>query len=165
MISGILQNTPAWVWAVFIALLAFGLLQARDRRVPRILVFVLPGIMVPLSLYAVEAAFGLAPAPLIAWGIGIASAVAINQMVFQSPTGVRYISPENKFELRGSWLPLVLMMTIFCARFVLGVTRVMNPALIGNSTFIVTVSAILGLCSGMFLARSIRMLAVQRAAA
>jgi hypothetical protein len=165
MISGILQNTPAWVWAVFIALLAFGLMQARNRRIPRILVFVLPAVMLPLSLYAVEAAFGFAPLPLSAWCIGVATAVALNQAIFQTPAGVRFVSSENKFDLPGSWLPLMLMMTIFCARFVLGVARVMNPALIGNSTFIVTVSAILGLCSGMFLARSIRILAVQRAAA
>jgi hypothetical protein len=163
MVTGILHNTPYWVWGVFVLLLVLGLSQTRGRNVSRALVFVLPLIMIPLSFYTIASSFGIHALPVIAWALGIAAAFALNVFVFQAPSGVRYVSDLGKFEVPGSWVPLFLMMTIFLSRFVLGVTRAVNPALIGNDVFVGAVSAILGLCSGTFAARAMKTLSAQRA--
>jgi hypothetical protein len=68
MIIGVLQNTPRWVWAVLLGLVVLGLLQTRTRRVNRLLVLLLPAIMIPLSLYAVMASFGVSVAAFSAHG-------------------------------------------------------------------------------------------------
>lgn len=165
MALGILQHTPHWVWGVLVVLIVLGIMQTRARNVSRALVFVLPAVMIPLSLYGVVAAFGINPLPLIVWALGIAAALAVNALVFRAPAGVRYQRELGKFEVPGSWIPLLLMMTIFLSRFVLGVTRAMNPALIGTGAFVGAVSAILGFCSGLFAARAIRILSARTAAA
>jgi len=161
MVVAILQNTPLWVWPLLLGLLALGLLQTRRRRVARPFVLMLPAIMVPLSLYAVATSFGVGFGPLGAWAIGLVVAVAINGSVLLGPTGVRYSVDDQKFELPGSWVPLALIMTIFCTRFVLGVTTALNPAIIGTESFVGCVSAVLGICSGLFLSRAMRTLSVR----
>jgi hypothetical protein len=162
MITGILQHTPFWVWGIFVLLLVLGLLQTRARNVSRALVFVLPLVMIPLSFSTIATTFGIKPLPVIAWGAGIVASLALNSFVFRAPAGVRYQS--GKFEVPGSWIPLILMMTIFLARFVIGVTRAVNPSLVATDAFVAIVGAILGFCSGLFAARAIKILSAQRAA-
>jgi hypothetical protein len=89
----------------------------------------------------------------------------LNGLVFRAPARVHYQRELGKFQIPGSWIPLVLMMTVFLARFVLGVTSAVNPALVASGAFVGTVSSILGLCSGLFAARAIKTLSAQRAAA
>ncbi|HRF09856.1 MAG TPA: hypothetical protein PL193_14595 [Xanthobacteraceae bacterium] len=164
MLMGILHNTPYWVWGVFVLLLVLGLMQTRKRTVSRFLVFLLPLIMIPLSFSTVASVFGMTPLPLIAWLAGIAAAFASNMLVFQAPAGVRYDERLGKFEIPGSAVPLLLMMTIFLARFVIGFTRAVNPALVATSLFAGVVAAILGFCSGLFAARALKIISAQRAA-
>jgi hypothetical protein len=163
MILTILQNIPLWVWAVLLVLLALGLSQTRTRMITRPLVLLLPGVMIPLSLYAVSASFGASFAAFSAWAIGLAIAVTLNALVFLGPNGVRYNPDSRRFELPGSWVPLILMLTIFCARFVLGVATALSPSIVSTASFVLCVSAILGICSGLFLSRAMRTLSVQRA--
>ena len=157
----ILRHTPVWVWGVFAVLLVFGLLQMRRRSVALPLVFLLPVIMIPLSLFTVGSSFGFLPLPLIAWAIGVALAFALNGYVFRAPTNVGYSRNTNKFDVPGSVVPLILMMTIFLARFVLGVTRAVNPGLVASDVFAGAVSVTLGICSGLFAARAIKTLSAR----
>jgi len=160
----ILRHTPYWVWGVFVLLLVVGLSQTRGRNVAPALVFLLPVIMIPLSFYTIAAAFGITPIPLIAWAVGVLLAFALNAVVFRAPVGVRYQRDAGKFEVPGSWIPLLLMMTIFLARFVLGVTRVVNPALVTSDAFTGAVSLTLGVCSGLFAARAMKIISARAAA-
>ena len=163
MIVGILQNTPLWVWGVLVGLLALGLLQTRARRVSRQFVSLLPAIMVLLSLFAVVASFGASVAALSAWAVGLAMGVVVNGVVLLGPKGVRYDLKDRTFELPGSWVPLALMLTIFCTRFAVGVSTGLNSPLVGTVGFIGCVSVILGSCSGLFLSRAMRTLSLQHA--
>jgi hypothetical protein len=156
MIIGILQNTPLWVWVVLLGLVVLGLLQARTRKVSRFLVLLVPAIMVPLSLYAVIASFGVSTVGLTAWVAGVAAAVAVNGLAFLSPKGVRYSVENQTFELPGSWVPLALMLMIFCARFAVGVSTALSASIVGTVGFVGGVSVILGTCSGLFLSRAMR---------
>lgn len=162
MVTGILHNTPYWVWGIFVLLLILGLSQTRRRNVSRGLVFVLPLIMIPLSFFTIASTFGIRALPLIAWALGIAAAFALNSLVFRAPSGVRYQRETGKFDVPGSWVPLFLMMTIFLARFVLGVTRAVNPSLVGSDAFAGIVSITLGICSGLFAARAMKTLSAHR---
>jgi hypothetical protein len=160
----ILRHTPVWVWGVFAVLLVFGLMQMRRRSVALPLVFVLPVIMIPLSLFTVAYTFGIQPFPLIAWVAGVALAFALNAYLFRAPSGVRYMGDTNKFDVPGSLVPLILMMTIFLARFVLGVMRALNPALVASDPFAGIVSVTLGVCSGLFAARAMKTLSARATA-
>ena len=162
MLLEILRNVPAWVWLIFAALLALGLLSTRPRRLPTAVVLVLPAAMTALSAFTVMSAFGARGDGPTAWAVGMVAALVFNQFVLGSPAGVRY--GQGRFELPGSWLPLALMMTIFCARFAIGLTAAVSPATAAAPRFIDAISAVLGFCSGMFLSRALVALRARSAA-
>ena len=154
----ILIHVPSWVWALFVCLLALGLVQARNRRVSRPIVFIQPVVLIPLSLYGIEASFGLNLGAFIAWLIGVGAAATLNAFVFLGPRNARYDNVGGRFEIPGSFVPLALIMIIFAARFVVGVTTAINPMLVATSGFVWGLSAVLGFSSGLILARASRIL-------
>jgi hypothetical protein len=83
-------------------------------------------------------------------------AVAVN-----GPKDVRYSLEDQRFQLPGSWVPLALMLTIFCTRFVVGVSTGLNSPIVGTVGFVGCVSVVLGSSSGLFLSRAMRILSVQ----
>jgi hypothetical protein len=125
----IVRNTPLWVWGVLAAL---GLAQARNRKVSSLLILLLPATMIPLSLYGVAASFGASLGVLSAWAIGLGAALTLNGLVFLGPRGARYDAVEGRFEVPGSWVPLMLILTIFSTRFVFAVTKALNPSIVGG---------------------------------
>jgi hypothetical protein len=74
-LGSILENTPAWVWGLFAALLALGLGQTRSRSVGLPRMALVPLAMTSLSLWGTASAFGSSPLfgyVLLAWTTGAA---------------------------------------------------------------------------------------------
>jgi hypothetical protein len=119
MITHIILRTPLWVWPLLAALIVIGAMQLRDRKVGRIRVLALPVIMLPFSLIGILGSFPGNIAAIGLWLAGIAAAILINETTLRSP-GVRYLPDEGLFALRGSVVPLMLILLTFCSRFGLG---------------------------------------------
>ncbi len=158
MLWQIILHAPRWVWALLLGLIGLGLLQARDRSVPGAVVLALPLVLVAYSAYGLVATFGLDPRALAAWCAGILATIALNQSVFGIPHGVVRDPSHWRFLVRGSLLPLAIIMAIFWTRFVLGTLAAMSPATIAVPSFVIGVAFWLGLCGGFFPARTIRIL-------
>ncbi len=164
MILQILKGTPPWVFVLFFALLAIGIMQSRPRSVSPARLAILPAAFVAFSLYGVLAAFGPHAAELIAWGSGIGAAVLAGRAM-KPAAAVRWIESTHSFEVPGSWVPLTLMMTVFFARYAIAVSMAMHPALALEPLFGIVASLAYGLLSGMFLARALGSLARRPASA
>ena len=66
------------------------------------------------------------------------------------------------FQLPGSWQPMVLMMAIFCTRYVAGVVLALHPELTRDTATAALVASIYGALSGVFIGRMVCMLAAAR---
>jgi len=86
MFASILSNTPTWVFAVFAALIAIGLMQTRPRTVSRRRLIVLPVVVAGYSLYGVAMASGGSPLALAAWLLAVAAAFLLTRMA--PPKGI-----------------------------------------------------------------------------
>ncbi len=62
---------------------------------------------------------------------------------------------DSKFFIPGSWVPLVVMMTIFFAKYVYAVMNAFNAEIISTPMFIGALSAVYGLLSGYFSSRAV----------
>ena len=154
MLARILSGTPTWVFLLFFALLALGILQTRSRLIAPARVAILPAAFLAFSLYGVVSTFGTAPVVLALWVAGIGTAVLLNR-VSRQPAGVRWDAHSGAFHVPGSWVPLGLMMAVFFARYAIAVTRAMQPAFAGTPAFAAIAAFAYGLMSGMFLARAL----------
>lgn len=157
----ILQGTPVWVWALLALLVIVGVSQAMPRRVSARRVMIVPGVMLALSLVGVASTFGARPLALAAWAAGIAAAIALG--LDAAPRGARWARETARFELPGSWLPMGLILSLFCIKYGVGVSLAIAPALAANTPFEVAIAFAYGAFSGLFAARAIalRRLAVR----
>lgn len=162
MLIQILRGTPVWVWGLLALLVILGISQAMPRRLSARRVIVMPGVMLALSLSGVATTFGAQPIALAAWLAGIALAIVLG-IDAVAPRGARWEREAARFALPGSWLPMGLILGLFCIKYGVGVSLAMTPDLASNLPFELSVALAYGAFSGLFAARAIalRRLAVR----
>ncbi|MBI5276453.1 MAG: hypothetical protein HY854_08325 [Burkholderiales bacterium] len=162
MMVQILRGTPVWVWGLLAGLVMLGLSQARARTVPAAVATIMPVAMLALSLWGVGSAFGWSVVNLATWFAGVATTVLLaSQLAARS--AARYDAPTRRFHLPGSWVPMVLILAIFTARYAVNVLLVVQPALREQSLVAAGVAAGYGLVSGVFAARGLALWRLARA--
>ncbi len=148
----VLQHTPVWVWPLLAALLSLGFWQVFPRTVTLRRATLLPVAMLALSFWGVVSVFGSVPA-LGAWAFG-GLAAASWSLHAGSPRGVHWSAAEQVFRMPGSWVPLALILGIFCTKFGVGMSLAQHPALRGTVSFVLVASLTYGAFSGLFAARA-----------
>ena len=151
----ILRGTPIWVYALFVGLIVLGYLQSKPRILVPARVAILPVALGVFSLTRVLAVFGPDALALLAWTAGTAAALLLNRALKQ-PAGARWSAATGTFHVPGSWVPLILMMAVFFARYALAVSLVVPPGLVHSAGFATAAGFGFGLLSGIFLARALR---------
>jgi hypothetical protein len=153
----ILSNTPAWVFVLFLVLLALGFRQTQTRSLRKVPALLLPAGMVALSLAGVNSSFGFTPVPLTAWAIALGIATVLGY-AFYRDRGVEFDATEQRFRVPGSWMPLAVILAIFFAKYVYAVMRALGAEVISTPVFVIALSAVYGLLSGYFAARAFNLM-------
>ena len=149
MLQQILSHTPAYVWAILAFLVYRGVVASTDREVTINKLFIIPAVMLVLSLHDLAVKFGLGGMIMAAWTVG---AVLSGGLAWRlSAARVVAGAQAGRVRLRGSWLPLVLMMAVFCTKYIAAVLLAMNPAVHRNAMFVVLVCSVFGVLNGIFL--------------
>ncbi|GAB1390925.1 MAG: hypothetical protein AMXMBFR78_17660 [Rubrivivax sp.] len=163
-LATIVRSTPAWVGGLFVFLIALGLSAARTRQLPRSRLILLPVAMAGLALWGVWAAFGASgelPALLALWLL-CAALMLYATRTQRAPRGTRFQPATARFVLPGSWVPMALILAVFLMKYLIGVQLAMEPRLAHELGFALGVTALYGALSGLFAARTLRVLRVAR---
>lgn len=163
MLMQIFTHTPLWVWALAAALLSLGLWQRRTRRVAPSALLGLPLGMLALGLWTLAPAFVLLPVTALTWLLALGGGLMLGHWL-PAPRGAAWDPATRRLHLPGSWLPLLLIATIFSLRYVAAVALVLNPALRLSLAFQTPLALVFGLLGGLFLGRSLGLLNLTRAA-
>ncbi len=149
-------SLPVWPFAILAGLVLLGVRQSRDRVIEPGAMARMALAMLAFSLYGVTTAFGASALPVLAWAVGFAASVFLGGPVL-APRGLA--REGDAVRVRGSWLPLALMVGIFVAKFALGFATGVGAHVLQAAWFVAMASAVFGMFSGAFAARA---LAVQR---
>jgi hypothetical protein len=156
MFTQIIIHTPLWVWALLVALVALGYSQSRSRTINLRRVVIMPIAMILLSLYGTMSAFGASSVVLSTW-LAAGAMVASLVMLRPAPMGTAYDSIGRQFAVPGSWLPLLVILGIFCTKYAVGVTLAMHPSMARDALFAMLVDMLYGVFSGFFAGRALRL--------
>lgn len=151
MLHQIVSHTPTYVWGILAFLIYRGALASRNRCMTVRSVFILPAVMLALGLQSTASGFGLLSPAGAAWLAGVAAGIVL--MWKRAADGTTIDHAAGLVHLRGSWLPMGLMMTIFTGKFVIAVALASRPALRGSLVLALPACAAFGALSGAFMAR------------
>lgn len=159
-IGTILKSTPTWVWGMLAALTALGLSQARDRTASLARIALMPVAMTGLSIWGMVSAFG--NSPMFGWVMltwMFAGAVMFALLAPQAvPAGTTYDPASRTFFMRGSWIPMLLILGVFLTKYIVGVDTAMDPSLARDAQYTLIVGGMYGMFSGVFVGRAARLL-------
>lgn len=151
MLIQILSHTPVYVWAILALLVYRGIAATRDREIGIKKLFIIPMIMLALSLQGITSKFGMGWLPLAAWAAG-AAALSFLIWTFGS-VRVAAGAEAGTVRVRGSWAPLAMMMAIFFAKYATAVALAINPAATQSALLVASICGLYGVFNGYFLGR------------
>lgn len=154
MLLQIISRTPPGVWVLLFVLVGFGLQQARDRSLGVLRAAGVPLVLLVLSLAGVLSTFGTRLVPVLGWAVGAGSAVALARR-WVAPREANWCAATSRLHVPASWLPLVLMLSLFTTKYVAGVSLALHPALVGDDGFGLACSLAYGAFAGVFMARAV----------
>lgn len=159
--TAIFQRTPFWVWPLLLVLIAAGLRLSRTRSVPPTPVIVISGVMLSVSLLGVISVFHASALALLAWlSLLVLTLIACRQWGY--PRGWHYDAHTKRLHVPGSWWPMILFLLIFSLKFAVGMALSLRPQWALQTRFLLPVSALYGLLSGIFAARAWHALHISR---
>lgn len=142
----IVRNTPLWVWPLMVLVVWLGILGLRSRTLPLWRLAALPAVGLVLSFVGLGQAAQPALA-LVAWLAALAVALPLGFLLGRRRT-VRHLD-DGRLEIAGGWFMLVFGLSIFAARYALGVIFGMAPALRADPLWIALAGAVGGFVAGI----------------
>lgn len=149
MLAEILRDTPLWTIPGLFFLIFLGYVQSKPRTISRGRAYILPLVMVALSVNGVISAFGLTGLAIIGWAIGAAVALAARITLFP-PRVSAYDKEAGRFSMPGSWVPFCLLMALFVTKYTVGGMLAHHYPVTDTHEFVLGASLMYGAFSGMF---------------
>ena len=159
----ILQHAPLWAWLVLATLVALGISQTMPRQMTLQRATVMPLAMAGLSLYGLGSSFGWTSAVLLAWALG-AGKMLLTVRAVGGWRGIEWSAATRRLQVAGSWLPLALLVGLFCIKFTVGALLAQHATVSTQPLFASIVALLYGGFSGLFLSRGLAMWRTSRAA-
>lgn len=149
MLIQILSHTPVYVWAILALLVYRGVIAMRERETRFGKLFIVPLMMLALSMQDMAIKFG-------AGGIAMAAWAAV--MILAGYLMVRFGSDRigagtrsGLVRIRGSRMPFAMMMAVFLTKYAASVSLAILPRLASDAHFAMAVGVLFGAFSGYFL--------------
>lgn len=154
-----LKHIPPWVFFILAGLLWLGLSARKDRvirwRVPIIVPIALT-FMAITSLWAQYSDTHLLLPAMLAWA-SLCALVAWRFANRPLPETFQYQPESAKFQLPGSYAPLAMYLGIFTFKFTVGFMSGTGMPIVNELFFVLGISGIYGLFSGVFLSNAWRL--------
>lgn len=164
MLQQMISRTPLWVWGLLAFLVYRGLLASVNRETSLKKAFIIPAVMLVLSLQSVFTTFAGSTIALASW-FGFMLAGSFLSWSFSNPQSI-VANPQRGVVLQqGSWVPLMLMMGIFFTKYGVNVTLAVNAGFEQEIVFVTSVCALYGLFNGIFVGKLLRIVSMYRATA
>jgi hypothetical protein len=143
----IVVNTPLWVWPLMLFVLWLGWYGLQPRTMPAARLAILPLVGLGTSLAGIAQSLqpGLA---LAGWAVALIAALPLGYAI-GTRRAVRRRPEDGRLEVAGGWFALGFGISIFVARYTLGVLSGVMPALRVEPLWIVLSGSVGGIVTGI----------------
>jgi hypothetical protein len=148
----ILNGTPLWVWGLFAFLIFLGLRAFRTSTTSLPRLAILPSVFFVWGVYGVIAAFGATPSHLGVWLAAFVVGVGAGTLLARAAR-LEADHVNGLVRIAGGPSTLMLILTIFAAKYVFGFLHATRPAAFADARWWMSEIALSGFLSGMFAGR------------
>ena len=159
----IITKIPVFVWPLFAILLIGGLRARKTSAVPIAVLLLIPSIFFGWSLFSFFGKYATNPLAILFWLLCLGVGGFIGFLHMQR-LKLQFDRQKKKVEMPGSWIPLILSMSIFTSKFSVGMMSSMMPHLSGSLLFL-GLELFATIILGIFAGRGINCLMRYRASA
>lgn len=149
----VLTNIPLYVWPLFTLLLVSGLRAMKKNTVPLAALLAFPAGFLIWSLFTFFGRFGEHIPSVVIWVICLISGLSLGYLHVMN-LHLEFIKERKMVVMPGSALPLALSLSIFSAKFSIGMVSGMFPHL-STSLVILGLELVAALILGVFAGRAI----------
>lgn len=162
-VGRILGGTPWWVWVLFAFLLSRGIRAMRPATGPLWRFAIIPAVFLVWGIATLLDAFGATGTVAAAYLVALAAGAAAG-WAWMAPAWLRADRRHGLVAVPGGPTTLVLILVIFVLKYTFGVWQGMDPAVVGQTWFLLADCALSGLVAGLFLGRFARLWQMYRQA-
>lgn len=155
MFTQIIISTPIWVWALLAGLTVLGYSQTKTRVASFKRLIVLPVVMLVLSANSMAQCFGVVSMVSAIWLLMLMVVAKGTSTSSHFAKSSRYIANQDSFEVRGSWLPMLLILSIFIGKYAVSILTHIEPSLAQNNSFGIACALYFASLNGLFLGRAL----------
>jgi len=148
----LLEETPFWVYVVFVILLLLGLRATRSKTVPFKQVFFLPALFVFWAIYTIEFLFKGHYCFLPLWLVALYLGSVLGYLQVRH-WEIHVNRERGTITLPGSWIPLLLSLCIFSLRYFFSFAYSSHPDAMQNPLLYLTDLGSSGIITGILLGR------------
>src|SRR5229473_1483871 len=127
----IISKIPVYVWPLFALLLMGGLRARKTGMVPLNLMLAIPSVFFTWSLFSFFSKY-VDPISIFLWIFCLAVGLFIGYSHIQK-LKLQFDKQKKMVEIPGSWIPLILSMSIFTVKFSIGMLGSLFPELKGSN--------------------------------
>ena len=149
MLLEILVHTPFYVWPLLALLVWGGVKSRKTHTVSWKAISVMPAVMFMWSFYTVATRY--APVFLFLWAFSLGVGIWLGILTTRK-LALQFDRQKKTIEIPGNWTPLILSLSIFFLRYLLGAFYGLHPECQGN-LFLMALENLATVISGILLGR------------
>ncbi|MGG7445082.1 DUF6622 family protein [Kosakonia oryzendophytica] len=151
-----IQNTPVWVWVLFIYLLHRGINALFDREMRPGRLFFLPIFFLLWGIYGITRETFHPDISLFTMLIGVLAGIAFGYLLWRSQPPLRHSDTPGFIIRAGTPLTLGLIIIAFGLKYILTATVYLHPELREAQSFSLLFGLLTGLVDGIFWGGTLR---------
>lgn len=145
-------HTPWWVYLLLVYLIIVGLKASKSRIIPFWKLFVLPTIFLSISIQNLTTIENIEYLSISSWIVAMLVGSLLGWWQVKR-LDIKIDKKSSLIQIPGSWDTLLVMLIIFVAKYYFGYEKATNPVLVAQLNFKVSMLALSGVCTGLFLGR------------
>lgn len=131
----IITKIPIFVWPLLVVLLVSGLRARKTSAVPLAVLLLIPSIFFIWSLFSFFGKYASDPFAMLLWPLCLGLGIFIGYSHMKR-LKLQFDKQKKRVKMPGSWIPLILSMSIFTSKFSVGMMSSLLPHLNGSLLFL-----------------------------
>jgi hypothetical protein len=148
-------HTPVWVYLILIYLIVVGVKASKTRVVKLQRIFVIPAILAVMSVHSLMTTITLVDYLIVSsWIIAMLIGILLGWWQVKR-LDIQIDKKRLLIQIPGTWSTMYILITIFVTKYYFGYEKATNPILMEQLEFNVSMLAVSGVCTGLFIGRLI----------